>query len=122
MRKYTDYEMEILTRCYVDYKQLERLLKNDIGDSYDIEKVYLYMKELAKNNNRLGFTNVDLDEGYFDFNYNDMLLTISKYNTRKICLLCDLICVYDDKNCCDLCEIDFNDLEKLIFNYVEFGK
>ena len=122
MRKYTDEEMEILTRCYVDYKQLERLLYIEIGNTTDITKVYNFMVDLKRKDNRFGFTNVELDEGYFDFNYRDMLLTISTYNTRKICLLGNLICVYDDKNCCDLCEIDFDDLEKLIFNYVEFGK
>lgn len=122
MKKYNEREMKILTRVYVDYKQLERQLNIDFGDTYNIEKVYEYMEDMSKNNRTISFTNVDLDLGYFDFYYNDMLLTISKYNKREVCKLGENIIIYDDENAIDFEEIDFNDLEKIIFGYVPFGE
>ena len=36
MKKYNEREMKILTRVYIDYKQLERKLNIDFGDTYYI--------------------------------------------------------------------------------------
>lgn len=112
--KYTKRETNILKRAYIDYKQLKEKLDIDLENTNDMEKCYEYIKNLAKNNKTITFTNVDLDLGYFDFNYNDMLLTISKYNINEICKLSEQIVIYDDENSIDLCEIDFKDLEKII--------
>ena len=120
--KYNEREMKILTRVYIDYKQLERKLNIDFGDTYDIEKVYEYMLKLKENDTTIGFTNVDLDLGYFDFNYKDMLLTISKYNRREVVKLAENIIIYDDEMGTDFDEMNFEDLEKIIMGYVPFGK
>jgi len=122
MKKYNEREMKILTRVYIDYKQLERKLSIDIGDTYDIEKVYKYMLELKKKDTTIGFTNIDLDLGYFDFNYKDMLLTISKYNKREVCKLGEDIIIYDDEMGTDFDEMNFEDLEKIVLGYIPFGK
>lgn len=122
MKKYNEREMKILTRVYVDYKQLERQLNIDFGDTYNIEKVYEYIEDMSKNNRTISFTNVDLDLGYFDFYYNDMLLTISKYNKREVCKLGEDIIIYDDENATDFDEMDFEELEKIVLGYVPFGE
>ena len=122
MKKYNEREMKILTRVYVDYKQLERKLNIDFGDTTDIEEVYNYILELKKNDNTIGITNVELDLGYFDFNYKDMLITISKYNKRGICKIAEDIIIYDDEMGTDFEEMDFEDLEKIVLGYVPFGE
>ena len=122
MKKYNEREMKILTRVYIDYKQLERKLNIDFGDTYDIEKVYNYMLKLKEKDTTIGFTNVDLDLGYFDFNYKDMLLTISKYNRREVCKLREDIIIYDDEMGTDFDEMNFEDLEKIVLGYVPFGE
>ena len=122
MKKYNEREMKILTRVYVDYKQLERKLNIDFGDTIDIEEVYNYILELKKNDNTIGITNVELDLGYFDFNYKDMLITISKYNKRGICKIAEDIIIYDDEMGTDFEEMDFEDLEKIVLGYVPFGE
>lgn len=122
MKKYNEREMKILTRVYVDYKQLERKLNIDFGDTTDIEEVYNYILELKKNDTTIGITNVELDLGYFDFNYKDMLITISKYNKRGICKIAEDIIIYDDEMGTDFEEMDFEDLEKIVLGYVPFGE
>lgn len=122
MKKYNEREMKILTRVYVDYKQLERKLNIDFGDTTDIEEVYNYILELKKNDTTIGITNVELDLGYFDFNYKDMLITISKYNKRGICKIAEDIIIYDDEMGADFEEMDFEDLEKIVLGYVPFGE
>lgn len=122
MKKYNEREMKILTRVYVDYKQLERKLNIDFGDTTDIEEVYNYILELKENDTTIGITNVELDLGYFDFNYKDMLITISKYNKREICKIAEDIIIYDDEMGTDFEEMDFEDLEKIVLGYVPFGE
>lgn len=122
MKKYNEREMKILTRVYVDYKQLERKLNIDFGDTYDIEKVYDYILKLKENDTTIGITNVDLELGYFDFNYRDMLITISKYNRREVVKLAEDIIIYDDENATDFDEMDFEELEKIVLGYVPFGE
>ena len=122
MKKYNEREMKILTRVYVDYKQLERKLNIDFGDTTDIEEVYNYILELKKNDTTIGITNVELDLGYFDFNYRDMLITISKYNRREVVKLAEDIIIYDDENATDFDEMNFEELEKIVLGYVPFGE
>ena len=118
MKKYNEREMKILTRVYIDYKQLERKLNIDFGDTYDIEKVYNYMLKLKENDTTIGFTNVDLDIcEYFDFNYKDMCLTISKNNYRNVCKLAESIELWNDKETTYINTIDFEELEKLVLGY-----
>ena len=117
MKKYNEREMKILTRVYVDYKQLERKLNIDFGDTYDIEKVYNYMLNLKENDTTIGFTNVDLDLGYFDFNYKDMCLTISKNNYRNVCRLAESIELWNDNETTYINTIGFEELEKLVLGY-----
>lgn len=119
---YNDEEMKILKRIYIDYKQLERKLNIDIGETTDIEKVYNYIQELKENDMSIGFTNIELDLGYFDFNYKDMLITISKFNKRGICKIAEDIIPYNDEKGYELDSIDFEDLEKLILGYIPFGE
>lgn len=119
---YSDEEMVILKRIYIDYKQLERKLSIDIGDTEDIEKVFKYIQELKEHDTTIGFTNIELDLGYFDFNYKDMLITISKFNKRGICKLAENIIPYNDEKGYDFEDIDFEDLEKLILGYIPFGE
>ena len=104
---------KLFRKAYIDYKQLERFLSIDLGDSHDIEKAYNYIKDMSERNKTISFTNVDLDLGYFDFYYYDMLLTISTYNKREVCKLAESIIIYDRYD--NDYEIDFNDLERKVF-------
>ena len=80
------------------------------------------MLKLKENDTTIGFTNVDLDLGYFDFNYKDMLLTISKYNRREVVKLGEDIIIYDDEMGTDFDEMNFEELEKIVLGYVPFGE
>ena len=119
---YNEEEMKILKRIYIDYKQLERRLSIDIGETTDIKKVFEYIQDLKEREKSLGFTNIELDLGYFDFNYKDMLITISNYNERKICRLAEDIIPYNDEKGYEFQDINFEDLEKLVLGYEPFGK
>lgn len=67
-------------------------------------------------------TNEDLELGYFDFNYRDMLITISKYNRREVVKLAEDIIIYDDEMGTDFDEMNFEELEKIVLGYVPFGE
>lgn len=113
---YSEEDMKILKRAYIDYKQLERKLNIDIGDTDNIKKVYDYMSNLRE----VSMTNVDLDIcDYFDFNYKDMCLTISKNNYRNVCKLAESIELWNDKETKYINTIDFEELEKLVLDYEE---
>lgn len=119
-RKYNEEDMKILKRAYIDYKQLERKLSINIGDTDNIKKVYDYILELKGNDNTISMTNVDLDIcEYFDFNYKDMCLTISKNNYRNVCKLAESIELWNDKETTYINTIDFDELEKLVLGYEE---
>ena len=108
--------MKVLKRAYIDYKQLERQLNIDIGDTGDIRKVYDYIDDLRG----ASFTNVSLEVGeYFDFNYKDMCLTISKNNYRNVCKLTESIELWNDKEETYIDTLDFDDLEKIVLGYDE---
>ena len=112
--KYNAEELKILKRAYIDYKQLERQLSIDIGDTDNIKKVYDYMSGLRE----VSFTNVDLDfDEYFDFNYKDMCLTISKNNRRNVCKLADSVELWNDKGTNYINTIGFGELEKVVLGY-----
>ena len=49
---YNEEDMKILKRAYIDYKQLERKLNIDIGDTDNIKKVYDYILELKGNDKK----------------------------------------------------------------------
>lgn len=107
-------DQQIKKRAYIDYKQLERQLNIDIGDTEDIVKVYNYIDDLRG----VSFTNVDLEnDKYFDFNYKDMCLTISKDNMRNVCKLTESIELWNDKENTYIGTFDFNDLEKEVLGY-----
>lgn len=107
-------DQQIKKRAYIDYKQLERQLNIDIGDTEDIRKMYDYIDDLRGAN----FTNVDLEvEEYFDFNYKDMCLTISKNNMRNVCKLTESIELWNDKENTYIGTFDFDDLEKEVLGY-----
>ncbi len=114
-KKYNDKDMKILKKAYVDYRQLERKLSIDFGDTHDIEKVYKYIEKMAEDNVSISFTNVDLDLGYFDFYYNDMLLTISTNNRREVVKLSGDITISNLEEFYDIDTLDFEELEKLVF-------
>ncbi len=116
--KFNEQEMIILKRAYIDYKQLERQLNIDFGDTRDLRAVYDYIDEMRKYNKTIGFTNVDLEEGYFDFNYNDMCLTISVYNKAEYVRLSDGIEIWNNEKLSLLVGlIEFNELEKIVLGY-----
>ena len=111
---YSEEDMKILKRAYIDYKQLERKLSIDIGDTDNITKVYNYMSDLRE----VSFTNVDLNVSeYFDFNYKDMCLTISKNNYRNVCRLAESIELWNDNETSYINTIGFEELEKLVLGY-----
>lgn len=64
--EYTKEEYQILLRAYIDYKQLERELYLDFGETKDIQAVYNYIKELAEQTQfyHIDFVEVNLQEGY----------------------------------------------------------
>lgn len=110
-------DLEVKKRAYIDYKQLERKLLRKFGMNYiDIKQVYDYINNMSKYNKSINFTNVDLKEGYFDFNYNDMCLTISKYNEREVYLLSDSIELWNNESL--IGNIGFEELEKEVLSYV----
>ena len=116
MIKYNEEDMKVLKRAYIDYKQLERQLNIDIGDTEDIRKVYDYIDDLRG----ASFTNVSLEVGeYFDFNYKDMCLTISKNNYRNVCKLAESVELWNDKEETYVGTLDFDDLEKIVLGYDE---
>lgn len=107
-------DQQIKKRAYIDYKQLERKLAIDLGDTEDLEKVYNYINDLRGTS----FTNVNLEVGeYFDFNYKDMCLTISKNNYRNVCKLTESIELWNDKEETYIGTFDFEDLEKEVLGY-----
>lgn len=107
-------DQQIKKRAYIDYKQLERKLAIDLGDTKDLEKVYNYIDDLKGTS----FTNVNLEVGeYFDFNYKDMCLTISKNNYRNVCKLTESIELWNDKEETYIGTFDFEDLEKEVLGY-----
>lgn len=113
--EYNEEELKILKRAYIDYKQLERQLYTDIGDTDNISKVYDYFKNYVRG---ASFTNIDLEVGeYFDFNYKDMCLTISKNNIREVCRLADSIELWNDKENTYINTIGFEELEKVVLGY-----
>ena len=115
MKKYNEEDLKIFKRAYIDYKQLERQLSIDIGDTDNIFKVYDYFKNYINN---ISFTNVSLIVGeYFDFNYKDMCLTISKNNIRGVCRLADSIELWNDKENTYIDTIGFEELEKVVLGY-----
>ena len=66
------------------------------------------------------FTNVSLEVGeYFDFNYKDMCLTISKNNYRNVCKLAESVELWNDKEETYIGTLDFDDLEKIVLGYDE---
>lgn len=103
-------ENNLLKKCYIDYKQLERTLYNNIG--YD-SSIYVAYNFVAKMD--VEFTNVELTDGFFDFYYKDMLLTISTFNRTKHARLLDVIEIYDNVGLVKI--LEYNDLEKEVFNY-----
>lgn len=114
--KYNGEDMKVLKRAYIDYKQLERKLAIDLGDTEDLQKAYNYINDLRETS----FTNVDLEvEEYFDFNYKDMCLTISKNNYRNVCKLAESIELWNDKENTYIDTILFEDLEKIVLGYYE---
>ena len=115
-RTYTEEEFKILKRAYIDYLQLERQLSVDIGDTEDLEEVYNYFSGVRG----VSFTNVDLDcQFYFDFNYKDMCLTISKNNYRSVCKLADSVEIWGDDTIGLIDSMSFTSLEKLVLGYEE---
>ena len=103
-------ENDLLKKCYVDYRQLERTLYNNIGYESSIYVAYNFIEKL-----KVEFTNVELKEGFFDFYYKDMLLTISNFNRTKNARLLDTIEIYDSIGLVKI--LEFNDLEKEVFDY-----
>lgn len=110
---FKEKDMELIRRVYIDYKQLERKLSIDIGDTKDINEVYEYMNELKE----VSPTNVELEYGYFDFNYKDMCLTISNGNRREVCRLCESIEIWNDSENTYFGTYDFEDIEKEVLGY-----
>lgn len=100
----------LFKKCYIDYRQLERHLYNNIGYESSIYVAYNFIEKL-----KVEFTNVELKEGFFDFYYKDMLLTISNFNRTKNARLLDVIEIYDNVGLVKI--LEFNDLEKEVFDY-----
>ena len=103
-------ESSLLKRCYIDYRQLERHLYNNIGYESSIYVAYNFVEKLG-----VEFTNIELKEGFFDFYYKDMLLTISTFNRTKNARLLDVIEIYDNIGLVKI--IEYNDLEKEVLCY-----
>ena len=109
----TSEEIKIRRKSYIDFKQLERLLFKEFGLTKDITQVYDYLDTFKG----IDFTNVDLDDGWFDFNYKDMCLTIRE-NTNGFVVLFDGIELYD-KEGNFMAYVKFQDLEKEFLEYEE---
>ena len=100
----------LFKKCYIDYMQLERHLYNNIGYESSIYVAYNFIEKLG-----VEFTNIELKDGFFDFYYEDMLLTISNFNRTKNARLLDTIEIYDSVGLVKI--LEFNDLEKEVFDY-----
>ena len=100
----------LFKKCYIDYRQLERHLYNNIGYESSIYVAYNFIEKLG-----VEFTNIELKDGFFDFYYEDMLLTISNFNRTKNARLLDTIEIYDSVGLVKI--LEFNDLEKEVFDY-----
>lgn len=112
-------DKQILKRAYIDYKQLERILYIDFGKTKDLQAVYNYIECMSEHKeNKISFTNIYLEDGFFDFNYKDMLLTISNFNVNDWVWLAESIEVYDENGIL-IKQIDFEDLEKEVLGYNE---
>ena len=103
-------ENNLFKKCYVDYRQLERHLYNNIGYESSIYVAYNFIEKLG-----VEFTNIELKDCFFDFYYKDMLLTISTFNRTKNARLLDVIEVYDNIGLVKI--LEFNDLEKEVLGY-----
>ena len=104
-------ESELFKKCYIDYKQLERKLYNNIGYESSIYVAYNFIEKLKD----VEFTNIELKDGFFDFYYKDMLLTISDFNRTKNARLLDTIEIYDSIGLVKI--LEFEDLEKEVLDY-----
>ena len=104
-------ENNLFKKCYIDYKQLERKLYNNIGYESSIYVAYNFIEKQKG----VEFTNIELKDGFFDFYYNDMLLTISDFNRTKNARLLDTIEIYDSVGLVKI--LEYEDLEKEVLSY-----
>ncbi len=104
-------DFETKKSAYINYKELERRLGIEVGNTNTIENVYNYIK----NSKDCKITNEQLEEGWFDFEYKDMYLTINKNSYGEICKLCDCIELWDNDSCIGY--FLFENLEKEVLEY-----
>lgn len=104
----------IKEKSYVDYLILKKKIEKDIGDTKDMQVMYDYIDKIKG----ASYTNVELDFGYFDFNYKFMCLTIDNYNDDKICRLSESIEIYDEFGMF-VGEYSFDKLEKEVLENYE---
>lgn len=115
--KYNEEKMKILRRAYIDYRQLERQLYIDFGNTNNLEEVYEYIENIIRydksSNNYIG----TLNEDYFDFTYRNMDLSVSLGNRASLVRLCENIEIWDNTRSVMVADIDFNELEKMVLGY-----
>lgn len=112
-RKYSEEDMKILKKVYIDYKQFERKLNRNAFCNKSIQDIYNFVYPYADR-----ITNEDFKLGCFDFEYkNNCILTIDDYRHKGLFELSDLLEVLDNNG--TICTITFDELEKLVLGYEE---
>ena len=94
---------DLKEKAYHDYMNFKEELENL---NYTFLELYTYLK----NRKDISFTNVELDWGYYDFNYKDMTLTINNKNNKAE--LSSIIELWNDKSCSYITTFDIKELEK----------
>lgn len=90
-------------KAYKDYLEFKKEIENL---NYNFLEIYDYLKTRKD----IFFTNVELDWGYYDFNYKDMTLTINNKDNKAE--LSPTIELWNDTTCSYIGTYDLKDLEK----------
>lgn len=104
IKAFKSNNLELIEKAYKDYLEFKKEIENL---NYNFLELYNYLK----NRKDIFFTNVELDWGYYDFNYKDMTLTINNNKDNKA-ELSPTIEIWDDKSCSYVGTYDVKELEK----------
>ncbi len=63
----------MISKAVKDYDELKEEITKKVNNGYTLEMLY----DLFRHNSAIDITNINLDFGYFDFNYEDMCLTVT---------------------------------------------
>lgn len=85
----------MISKAVKDYDELKEKITKMVNNGYTLEMLY----DLFRHNNAIDITNIDLDFGYFDFNYEDMCLTVANNELTGKPELTNEIELYNDAEC-----------------------